>query len=94
MLGIFGILVAIWFYRSAVSSGNSMVWQWVVAGVLIYYLAGIGWTYGIVLPLLKNAHNSHGMGMSLFMEISGIVVAMLVVALVRFILLMKSPGSK
>lgn len=89
MLGIVAILVAIWFYNSAVKAGNGNVWQWVAAGVVIYYVAGVIWTYGLVVPLLGRNYAAHSAMTGAAIEISGILVALIVVAVVRSRFMMK-----
>lgn len=49
---IAGVIVLVWFYRTAAKVGEKPI-QWAVIGVIGYYLAAYLTHFGVVEPLLK-----------------------------------------
>lgn len=83
MLGIGAIIIAVWFYLSAIKAGKNP-WTWVAAGVVIYYLVGVFWMYGILKPIMGHSFYIHRMATGVAIKASGIVVGLLAGALVRW----------
>ena len=90
MLALVTILVAIWFYNAARKAGKRNVWQWVALAVVTYYVVGVTWVYAVLKPLLGRGFQVHSMTTGLAIEISGVLVGLLVLALIRAKLLRRS----
>lgn len=62
MIGsIAAAIVAVWFYHTAGRSGRQPV-SWAVAGLLVYFLVALLWTY-LITPGVKDAatHSQSGL---------------------------------
>ena len=94
MLAIAAILIAVWFYHSARKAGKDNVWRWVGVGVVSYYAAGIVWVYAILPLILGRRLQMPSASMGIMIELSGIFVALLVVAWIRLKWLSEPIGKK
>lgn len=69
--GIVGLLICVWFYRSADRIKLSNPIQWVVGAVIVYYGVKALWTYVILKPMLGGSFASHSMTAGILIEFSG-----------------------
>ncbi len=83
MLAIAAIIVAIWFYKAAISCGSKNVWGWVAGSVVIYYLAGIIWVYWILKPIMGYSFLHPSLMAGVMIELSGIGIAILILFLIK-----------
>jgi len=89
MLAIGAIIIALWFFYSA-KNAKKNPWPWVAAGVVVFYLAGILWIYGVLEPIMGQSFVIHRMGTGVGIKASGIIAGLLAGALVRWKYLAKA----
>ena len=61
MIGaIVAMCIAIWFYQTAIAANQKSV-SWAIAGVIIYFMAALFWSY-FITPSIKviTEHNQKG----------------------------------
>ena len=76
------LLVAFWFYTSALKVGKDP-WLWLSIGVLSYYATRVFWTYLIVKPIMGKGFFNHSMAVGTGIELSAILAGSAVAALIR-----------
>ncbi len=94
MLAIVAILIAIWFYKSAINAQNHNIWAWVATGVVSYYVAGALWVYAFLPLIMGRQMQSPSISTGIAIEISGILAGLLVVTLIRIKFLRRNSGRK
>ncbi len=73
--GVLAILVAVWFYNTAVKLDLNP-WQWIIGGVIIFYGVKYLWVKGILKPLLgASLAANHSGVIRLIIELSGDALA-------------------
>ncbi len=94
MLAIAAIIVCIWFYKAALSSGHKSPWVWAVVGVSSYYVAGTVWVYLILKPIMGFSYYHLSPIQGALLELSGIAVAVLVVFFIKKIFMHQTSSSE
>jgi hypothetical protein len=89
--GIAAILIAIWFYRSALAAGKSPL-PWVFVGFVSYYLPALLWTMLVTPDLRDMVEHSQSAVLAIVARFGYIVVGILCATLVRAKALGKSEG--
>jgi predicted ATP-grasp superfamily ATP-dependent carboligase len=87
--GIVGILICIWFYRSAERIKLSNPIQWVIGSVIVYYGVKAIWTYVILKPLMGGSFSGHSMTAGLLIEFSGTLFGAVAAALLHYKVMLK-----
>lgn len=84
MLAIVAILIAIWFYNAAKKARKGNVWSWVAIGVIVYYVSGALWVYGILPTFMDRQTHAPSLSAGVAIELSGIMAGLLVVILIWY----------
>jgi hypothetical protein len=80
--GIAAILIAIWFYRSALATGKRPL-SWVFIGFVSYYLPALLWTMWVTPGLRDIVEHNQNIMLAMVVRFGYIVVGVLCAALVR-----------
>ena len=80
--GVAAILIAIWFYRSALAAGKSPL-PWVFVGFVSYYLPALLWTLWVTPGLRDMVEHSQSVMLAIIVRFAYIVVGILCATLVR-----------
>lgn len=94
MLAIAAILVCIWFYKAALSNGHKSPWIWATVGVSSYYATGTVWVYMILKPNMGFSYYHLSPSQGVFLELSGIAVAVLVVFFIKKKFMHQMPSNE
>lgn len=81
--GIIAILIAIWFYMTAVRIGAPDPFKWVIHAVLMYFLVVFLWWWFANLPSMEPYHHKN-LAAGLFFAYFGNLLGLAVVALIRW----------
>jgi hypothetical protein len=68
--GVISVLICVWYYRTADRLKLNPL-QWIVGGLILFYGARAGWTYGIVKPLMGAGFDRHSMTAGILIELTG-----------------------
>ena len=92
MLGILGgVIIVFWYYYTAKELEKDTT-AWAIGGAILYAGSRWLWTYGIVEPILGKTFYRHSGSTGLMIEVSGIAVAILIAAIVKFKFLNSPPN--
>lgn len=91
--GIIAVLIAIWFYRSALSMGENP-WVWAINGVIVYYLIVMLWTFLVARPLMPKAHSQHAVLIAALLGYSANVLGLLMAWYIRSRLMANAAKGK
>ena len=80
---IASLLVAFWFYKSAVSAEKNP-FKWIAVGLIVFYSTMQFWSSLILKPIMGREFYQHSIGTALTIELSAILVGIAVVAFIRF----------
>lgn len=89
MLAIVAALVFVWFYRSALAYKVDNAFAWALGGIVAFYATGIFWVYVILKPMIGHEFSFLSPMNAVWVEISGIGVALIPTYLVKTKLLAK-----
>ncbi len=90
--GVVAVLICVWFYHSA-SKNNINPLPWIVGALIVYYGAKVGWTYGVVKPLMGGGAGRRGMTALLMIEVSGSLIGAACAAWFRSNVMLKQAGN-
>lgn len=90
--GIAAILIAIWFYRSALAAGKSPL-PWVFVGFVSYYLPALLWTMWVTPDLRDTVEHNQSVVLAIVVRFGYAVVGILCATLVRAKTVGKSAGA-
>lgn len=94
MLAIAAIIVCIWFYKAALSNRYKSPWIWAAVGVSSYYVTGTIWVYLILKPIMGFSYYHLSPIEGVFLELSGIAVAVLVVFFIKKTFMHQMPANE
>lgn len=78
--GLMAALLCYWFYQTAIHIKLKPL-QWVIGALIIFYGIRYAWNFAVLKPLLGSSFTKHGMLGGVLIELSGAVVAAVLVAL-------------
>ena len=80
---IASLLVAFWFYRSAVSAEKNP-FKWIALGLIVFYATMQFWSSVILKPIMGREFYQHSISTALTIEISAVLVGIAVVAFINY----------
>lgn len=82
--GIAALLIAVWFYKTAVATKDPKPWLWVFIGVVCFYGVFTGWSFIVARPiLLMVSQQHHNYALTFLIWSSGILAAAGFAAFIR-----------
>lgn len=88
--GIVAVLIAYWFYRSAMERGLPN-FQWAFAGLVAYYVPNFIWSLLVAKPWMASLHAKNATFMAGVIGHSSILVGVACAYLVHKFFLQKAP---
>lgn len=90
--GVVAVLIAVWFYHTAMKLNLNPL-QWIVGALIVYYGAKFGLIYGILKPLMGTHFKMHSMATGVMIEVSGTLIGAACAAFFRSKVMLKQQAN-
>ncbi|MEY2700112.1 MAG: hypothetical protein RIQ52_867 [Pseudomonadota bacterium] len=75
--GFLAAVICFWYYQTAINRQLN-AFQWMIGGLVVFYMTRFVWTYAILKPLLGDGWKHHSMATGVMVEVSGALVSVAV----------------